>query len=434
MKESPYFKEYEFECRCGKCKLPANVPSDELIDILTEIREHFGQCLRINSGYRCPEHNKRVGGASQSQHCYSEDTEILTNNGWKTYKTINPKKDKAFTLNFDRGKIELCKIDDFICYNVKKAKMYNFQNAYNDILVTDKHRIIHKLRADYNSKEWNIDFAKNIENRRFKLIQAGFNDNESKKSLKFEYACVAILSKGRIDSFNRIIFDLYNDCSLYHIQRVFENINISLYKESLKGSYTRLEIPEKDTKQFIKLLTKNNIIPLQEWLKLSVDNIRQLIREFDYYLGENPDNKSYRLRMINSENRINLQTLACVVGWTTINHEQTNKVSIFEKDISEIRDYSPSIITYTGKVWCISTENETLISKRNNKISIQGNCIGSAADFVVFKVPTEEVYKYVIEKYGDRELGIAIKKNPTNPYAGFVHIDTRGKKARWEYK
>ena len=55
------------------------------------------------------------------------------------------------------------------------------------------------------------------------------------------------------------------------------------------------------------------------------------------------------------------------------------------------------------------------------------------ADFVVFKVPTEEVYKYVIEKYGDRELGIAIKRHLNNPYAGFVHIDTRGKKARWEY-
>lgn len=68
MKENQYFKQYEFECRCGKCQLPANVPSDELITILTEIREHFGQCLRINSGYRCPEHNKRVGGTSQSQH------------------------------------------------------------------------------------------------------------------------------------------------------------------------------------------------------------------------------------------------------------------------------------------------------------------------------------------------------------------------------
>lgn len=77
MKESKYFKQYEFECRCGKCKLPTNVPSNELIDILTEIREHFGQVLRINSGYRCPEHNRRVGGASQSQHTIGSAADFI---------------------------------------------------------------------------------------------------------------------------------------------------------------------------------------------------------------------------------------------------------------------------------------------------------------------------------------------------------------------
>lgn len=68
MKENPFFKEYEFECRCGKCQMPKNVPSNELVTILVEIREHFGKCVRINSGYRCAEHNARVGGAKNSQH------------------------------------------------------------------------------------------------------------------------------------------------------------------------------------------------------------------------------------------------------------------------------------------------------------------------------------------------------------------------------
>ncbi|ECQ6663527.1 peptidase M15 family protein, partial [Campylobacter jejuni] len=26
MKNNPYFKESEFKCKCGKCKLPQNVP------------------------------------------------------------------------------------------------------------------------------------------------------------------------------------------------------------------------------------------------------------------------------------------------------------------------------------------------------------------------------------------------------------------------
>lgn len=63
-----YFSESEFNCKCGKCERPKNVPSDELIEILTEIREHYGKPLIINSGYRCATHNKKVGGSPNSQH------------------------------------------------------------------------------------------------------------------------------------------------------------------------------------------------------------------------------------------------------------------------------------------------------------------------------------------------------------------------------
>ncbi|WP_297192367.1 D-Ala-D-Ala carboxypeptidase family metallohydrolase [uncultured Campylobacter sp.] len=68
MKENKYFKIDEFKCKCGKCELPKNVPSDELVDLLCEIREHFNAPLSINSAYRCPSHNAKVGGAKNSQH------------------------------------------------------------------------------------------------------------------------------------------------------------------------------------------------------------------------------------------------------------------------------------------------------------------------------------------------------------------------------
>lgn len=58
---------------------------------------------------------------------------------------------------------------------------------------------------------------------------------------------------------------------------------------------------------------------------------------------------------------------------------------------------------------------------------------GSAVDIIVKNTPTESVWEYVLEKWGDEPLGLAIKRNKSNIYAGFVHIDTRGKKARWEY-
>lgn len=68
MKENKYFKESEFKCKCGCDTMPQGQPNDELIDILCEIREHFGKPLVIHSGYRCPTHNAKVGGAKSSRH------------------------------------------------------------------------------------------------------------------------------------------------------------------------------------------------------------------------------------------------------------------------------------------------------------------------------------------------------------------------------
>jgi len=58
---------------------------------------------------------------------------------------------------------------------------------------------------------------------------------------------------------------------------------------------------------------------------------------------------------------------------------------------------------------------------------------GDAVDFVVKGVETEQVYKFVLSRWGEHPYGIATKRNKTNPFGGFVHIDTRGRKSRWEY-
>lgn len=60
-----YFKRKEFACKCN-CGFDA--VDAELLGILTWIREWFDAPVTITSGCRCPEHNKKVGGASASQH------------------------------------------------------------------------------------------------------------------------------------------------------------------------------------------------------------------------------------------------------------------------------------------------------------------------------------------------------------------------------
>ncbi len=61
---STNFKLREFECKCcGTVKL-----CSDLLGRLQKIRSEANSPLIILSGYRCPAHNSKVGGAAQSQH------------------------------------------------------------------------------------------------------------------------------------------------------------------------------------------------------------------------------------------------------------------------------------------------------------------------------------------------------------------------------
>lgn len=44
--------------------------------VLDPVNDHFGKVARINSGYRCYELNKAIGGANKSQHIQGQAADI----------------------------------------------------------------------------------------------------------------------------------------------------------------------------------------------------------------------------------------------------------------------------------------------------------------------------------------------------------------------
>lgn len=62
---SEHFKVAEFACHDGSDLI---LISDELVDTLEAVREHYGHPVTIVSGYRSLIHNRRVSGAQNSQH------------------------------------------------------------------------------------------------------------------------------------------------------------------------------------------------------------------------------------------------------------------------------------------------------------------------------------------------------------------------------
>lgn len=89
MKLSEHFSlsEFEHSVTAIRCNIDNSVPS-ELIPLLRNLcervleplRQHVGEPVIISSGYRCPELNRRVGGASNSQHLTGEAADICVGN------------------------------------------------------------------------------------------------------------------------------------------------------------------------------------------------------------------------------------------------------------------------------------------------------------------------------------------------------------------
>ncbi len=79
MKLTDNFSKAEFECKCGNCTMPDSVLNNvkELARELQIVREYVGEPITINSSYRCPLHNKNVGGSIKSQHLLGRAADIV---------------------------------------------------------------------------------------------------------------------------------------------------------------------------------------------------------------------------------------------------------------------------------------------------------------------------------------------------------------------
>ena len=117
----------EFDCKgnCKECKDGCDMPSDvymniiKLVKQLQFLRDYTGRAITINSGYRSPEHNAKVGGSQTSQHLLGKAADI-TIEGLKpteVYKIIEDLIDMGEMLQGGLGLY-----DTFVHYDIRKTK------------------------------------------------------------------------------------------------------------------------------------------------------------------------------------------------------------------------------------------------------------------------------------------------------------------------
>ena len=113
-KLSSNFKVKEFACKDGS---DAVLVAPRLVMVLQSIRDHFGKAVNINSGYRTPQYNTKVGGVDQSQHCYGTAADI-------TVKGVDVETVAAYARKImpDWGGVGLYKAQGFTHIDIREER------------------------------------------------------------------------------------------------------------------------------------------------------------------------------------------------------------------------------------------------------------------------------------------------------------------------
>lgn len=125
-------------------------------------------------------YNKSVIIAQNSWGCYSDDTEILTKNGWKLFKDLD-KNEKVATLNKKTNKLEYQEIKDRQVYDYNGKLLY-YKARDIDLLITPNHKLYYQPK--HKNKEWLLKKAEDIKIKGFRMKKNAEWKGKEKKTKK----------------------------------------------------------------------------------------------------------------------------------------------------------------------------------------------------------------------------------------------------------
>jgi hypothetical protein len=346
--------------------------------------------------------------------CLSEDTEILTDNGWKTKDTISG-KDLALTLSLDRDKLEWNVINAITVQSSDKEMVHVRAKGYES-LVTNDHTMI--FRPSGVKGKWQKTQAEDLIHRKlFQVPVSGFLD---RKGVDLSDAMIELLawviaegnmdagnaSKGNAEKNNVRLFQRVSKAGIVEdvliragvpytknirksdMNRPIETHNGKTYytKEDIVVFYIRQPIGKK----IIEMLNGEKNIP--NWLMdMNAHQFNVFLKA--YVLGDGHiegrcvNRLCGKIFTANKDLADKLQILLITNGYKSYvsPREKWGKttyiVGFSEKQYIRIqrpkhrKSYSVLVdkVEYTGETWCVSTNNGTLVTRRNGRVAIVGN-------------------------------------------------------------
>ena len=342
--------------------------------------------------------------------CYSDDTEVLTKEGWKLFKDVDITKDLFATRDNTTKEFEWQKAT----YKHEKdwdGDFYNFKSKSLDIFVSPNHRMLVNW-GPHDKKQQNKDLVYKAEELYSKYKSKGFIPATSKwKGIDKKTFVFKGSDHGNAKNYEFLAEDFVAFMGMYLAEGCYDRRGSSIYISQLKKSkgyeeykelLTRMigkepyyggsswEFKNKPLRDYLSQFgyANDKFIP-KEILELSPRLLNTFLHF--YLLGDGcfADDR-FTATTVSKKLADGLQELAQKIGMSAYVRNRGiptkgkigNRVIVgnYERlDISfrtsHYQRYDVEKKTYKGKIYCVSVPNEFLYVRRKGRPSWCGNTI-----------------------------------------------------------
>lgn len=339
-------------------------------------------------------------------HCFSEDVEVLTPNGWKKIMDVNigqlvgtyNKKTKAFEFN---------KVNDKFIYD-NYEELYHIKGNCIDVMTTDKHGFIgYTPNGIY--KEFTAEDLSKMPKIKIPLACQGTADMGIDLDDSSIRLLVNICSDACIED-NSFRFHLKKERKIKHLIELLDELGFK-YSVNLQAcGTTKIRISSEYSLSIIKECFKDGIKRLPDFLRhANKEQARIILEEYAITDGCKQSKNSYQISTSKKEEADLLQEIfvkngmrsSCIVR-TSDGRNPSYVLTVNLRDVTVIDKRNVSVVPYQGKVSCVSVDNGTLVVRSKGKTIITQN--------------THRLARYSVRKAGRRfiwlETGCLCDLNP----------------------
>lgn len=356
-------------------------------------------------------------GMQLQQECFDSQTEILTElRGFVKFDDLTS-EDKVAQYDIETEEITFVQPNSYI-KRPFKGKLRHYSSNQTDIMVTENHEMINIHPV---TKVASKRLAKNTIGGNYKYPVNGLFPATGKDISWEDYLLVALSADFTI----RKLTNGYHAQGTIAKQRKQDRIEFILtnlgieYTKSLKKDQNSKYLNQYRYSFYIPFDYTNDELKDYDWLNLreyDYDSARELLSEILFWDGT--QNRFWYSTNLKALEKV--QELGLIAGYSTTRHlnRSAEEISVRVlpsgklpktcKDCWVLGFSDKSTITYPktinsvdydGYVYCVSVEKQNIVTRRNYKVAITGNCIHAKSYQVVIEslIPPEErnkVYDY----------------------------------------